>query len=151
MNSYLRTAVGTMIATVAAAALLVVSAAGTPAEAKPLSQHEHSAPSAAADAHPGTAATPDMMAMRQQMKAEHSAADEKLRVLVERMKAATGQARQDAMAAVVLELVAERSAMRAHMDRMSAMPEMMHGQPSETRKMSEQCPMMKGATPPAKP
>jgi hypothetical protein len=147
MEKYLRPPLGRTFAAV----VLVLAAAVMSAEAKLPAQHEHPTQDATADAHPGPAAAPDMMAMRQQMQAEHGAADERLRLLVERMNTSTGQARIDAMAAVVVELVTERSTMRAHMDRMSAMPGTMQGHSSDTRKMSEQCPMMKETAAPAEP
>jgi hypothetical protein len=126
-----------------AAVLFIVAAAAATSSAGSPSQHEHSSPPAAVDQSPGAVVAPGMMAMRQQMQAEHRASDERLRLVVERMNVASGEARIDAMAAVVVELVAERATMRAHMDGMPAMPEMMHGPRSDSGKMSEQCPMMK--------
>jgi hypothetical protein len=151
MRRYLGVLRGRTIGVLTAVLFIVASAAATSSAAGRLPQHDHQAPAETADEHSGTAPAPDMMAMRQQMKAEHSAADARLRLLVEQMNTATGQARVDAMAAVVIELVAERSSMRAHMDRMSAMPERSE-EPSDMRtKMAEHCPMMKGTATPATP
>lgn len=60
----------------------------------------------------------DMMKMHEQMMAEMTAADAKLDVLVKDMDAATGDAKVDATAAVVSELVRQHKAMHARMGQM---------------------------------
>lgn len=96
----------------------------------------------------GDAAGMDCKTMMKQMQARSKAMDEKLQPLVDRMNAARGQARVDAMAAVVNELVAQRSQAREQM--MTMMPQMMnhmmeHMQGGMMRGMREgmmACPMM---------
>ena len=56
-----------------------------------------------------------MMAERQKMMAEMTAAQKKLDDLVATMNGATGQAKVDQMAAIITELVAERKAMQSRM------------------------------------
>ena len=76
------------------------------------------------------------------MSGQQQAQDAKLHGLVDTMNKTTGQAKVDAMAAVINELIAQRTAMRGEMQEM-----MMHhtgamkGQ-SEDHSM-ENCPMMK--------
>ena len=60
----------------------------------------------------------DMMKMHEQMMAEMTAADAKLDVLVKDMDAAPGDAKVDATAAVVSELVRQHKAMHARMGQM---------------------------------
>jgi len=60
----------------------------------------------------------DMMKMHEQMMAEMKAADEKLDALVKDMNAATGEAKINAMATVVTELVRQHKAMHGHMSQM---------------------------------
>jgi len=59
----------------------------------------------------------DMMKMHEQMMAEMKAADAKLDALVKEMNAA-GDAKINAMAAVVTELVRQQKSMHAHMGQM---------------------------------
>jgi hypothetical protein len=59
-----------------------------------------------------------MMADRKGMMADFAAADKKLDELVARMNAATGTAKVDAIAAVINELVTERTQMRNRMTTM---------------------------------
>ena len=73
-----------------------------------------------------------MMANQQQM-------DTKLQGLVDTMNKATGQAKVDAMAAVINELIAQRTAMRDEMHEMM-MHHMSEGQQGHSM---ENCPMMK--------
>ncbi|MCA1733550.1 MAG: hypothetical protein LC732_08100 [Acidobacteria bacterium] len=87
--------------------------------------------------------------MMDHMHAKQKAMDEKLQPLVARMNAATGQARVDATAAVVNELVAQRHQAREQM--MTMMPRMMNhmmehmqgGMMSGMREGMMACPMMK--------
>lgn len=85
-----------------------------------------------------------MMAQHEKMMAEMKAADERLNQLVARMKAASGDARVDAIAAVVAEIVAQRTTMR---DRMMSMHEAMMGHMMEHMQAGPEsmamCPMMK--------
>jgi hypothetical protein len=81
-------------------------------------EHEHTQPSAQPN-------TQDMMKMHQQMMADMNAADAKLDQLVQQMNAASGEAKVDATAAVVTELVRQQKSMHAHMGKMH--DEMMGG------------------------
>lgn len=85
-----------------------------------------------------------MMAQHEKMMAEMKAADDRLDQLVARMKAASGDARVDAIAAVVTEIVAQRTAMR---DRMMSMHEAMMSHMMEHMQAGPEsmaaCPMMK--------
>lgn len=60
----------------------------------------------------------DMMKMHEQMMAEMKAADSKLDALVKDMNAATGEARVNAVAAVVTELVRQQKSMHERMGQM---------------------------------
>jgi hypothetical protein len=60
----------------------------------------------------------DMMKMHEQMMAEMKVGDAKLDALVKEMNAATGQAKVNAVAAVVNELVQQHRAMHGHMGQM---------------------------------
>jgi vancomycin resistance protein YoaR len=60
----------------------------------------------------------DMMKMHEQMMAEMSAADAKLDALLKEMNAASGNAKVNAMAAVVTELVRQNRSMHEHMGQM---------------------------------
>jgi hypothetical protein len=86
----------------------------------------------------------DMMAMREKMMADMKTADARLNELVSKMNAASGQAKVDATAAVVTQLVEQRSAMR---DRMMGMQQGMMGHMMEHAQAGPQsmaaCPMMK--------
>lgn len=66
----------------------------------------------------------DMMKMHEQMMAEMKAADSKLDALVKDMNAGTGEARVNAVAAVVTELVRQQKSMH---DRMGQMHQQMMG------------------------
>ena len=57
----------------------------------------------------------DMMKMHEQMMAEMKAADARLDALVKDMNAATGDAKVNAVAAVVTELVRQQKSMHDHM------------------------------------
>lgn len=66
----------------------------------------------------------DMMKMHEQMMAEMKAGDARLDALVTDMNAATGDAKVNAVAAVVTELVRQQKSMHDHM---AQMPMMMGG------------------------
>jgi hypothetical protein len=95
-----------------------------------------------------------MMAHHKEMMAKMEAMDSRLDDLVQKMNAAKGSRKADAVAAVVNELVAQRKQMREHM--MAMQPQMMkhmmeHMHAGMMKSMSE-CPMMKAmAAPPAEP
>lgn len=138
--------------------LMNTMAAQTPAAPRAAQQQVAPAPSAEAkkqDQGPMMMGQ-NMMAMRQKMMADSKAADAQLQPLVDKMEAAKGPARVDAMAAVLTELVRQRTIARGQMDQMSQMmmPNMMgmmmQGMTADMRKMAAQCPMMKGfgETPP---
>lgn len=76
----------------------------------------------------------DCAAMMKQQEQQ----DAKLQSLVDTMNKATGQAKVDAMAAVITELVAQRNAMRGEMHEM-----MMHHMSGGQEHSMENCPMMK--------
>lgn len=61
---------------------------------------------------------PDMMKMHQQMMAGMKADDETLSALLKGMNAATGDAKINAVAAVVTELARQHKAMHEHMGQM---------------------------------
>lgn len=63
----------------------------------------------------------DMMKMHEQMVAEMKAADTRLDALVKDMNAASGDAKVNAVAAVVSELVRQQKSMHAHMGQMHQM------------------------------
>jgi len=102
-----------------------------------------------------------MMAERQQMMATMHAMDQKLKDLVAQMDAATGAKKADAIAAVVKELVAERTNMSGRMMMMQdgmmqhmmqhmmsmqggMMSMMNRGGQSSAMPSLENCPVMKG-------
>jgi hypothetical protein len=131
-----------------AAVILVAPAA--------FAQHQHEQPPAAAPQAQDTAmAGMDCQAMMHEMHASGKAMDDRLQQLVAEMNRASGSARVDRMAAVINELVTQRTQMREQM--MQMMPRMMnhmmqHMQSGMASSMMA-CPMMKhGAadkTPPA--
>lgn len=85
-----------------------------------------------------------MMADHEKMAADVKAADERLDGLVARMTAASGQAKADATAAVVTEMVAQRKTIRDGMMKMHAgmMSHMMEHMQAGSTSMA-MCPMMK--------
>lgn len=60
----------------------------------------------------------DMMKMHEKMMAEMKAADSRLDALVKEMNAAGGEAKVNAVAAVVTELVRQQKSMHEHMGQM---------------------------------
>jgi hypothetical protein len=85
-----------------------------------------------------------MMAQHEKMMAEMKAADQRLDELVAKMNQASGQAKVDATAAAVTEIVAQRKTMR---DRMMQMHQQMMTHTGEHVQAGAQsmamCPMMK--------
>jgi hypothetical protein len=61
----------------------------------------------------------NMMAMRQRMMADQKETDARLQPLIDKMNAAKGSAKGDAMAAVVTRLVRQRTTDRQSMNQMS--------------------------------
>ena len=99
-----------------------------------------------------------MMAKKQEMQAKLQAVDATLNTLVAEMNAAKGSKEPDAMekpmAAVINELVAQRTASRAMMTEMQSgtMAHMMQHMKMQGTKGSMECPMMKtGEAPEPKP
>ncbi len=94
-----------------------------------------------------------MMARHKEMMAKMEAMDSRLDDLVEKMNAAKGSKKADAVAAVVNELVAQRKQMREHM--MAMQPEMMKhmmehmlmGMMKGMEDSMAKCPMMKSMAP----
>jgi hypothetical protein len=106
---------------------LVLIAPGPPLTAEPSvgAQQDQSSADAGAnqrDQQPST--MQDMMKMHEQMMAEMKAANAKLDQLVQKMDAATGDAKVNATADVVKELVSQHKAMH---DRMGQMHQQMMG------------------------
>ena len=89
----------------------------------------------------------DMMAMRQKMMADDKAADARLQPLLDKMNAAKGEAKVEAMAAVVNELIRQRTTMHAQMGQMSQMMmnQMMTNQMMMNQVMMNQMMPKKGA------
>ena len=85
-----------------------------------------------------------MMAEREKMMAEMKAADQRLDELVTKMNSASGQAKVDATAAAVTEIVAQRRTMRDRMMQMhqGMMSHMMEHMQAGPQSMG-MCPMMK--------
>ena len=108
---------------------------------EPQHQHEQTPAKPSADM---SAKCRAMMAEHEKMMADTKAADQRLDELVTKMNAAAGQAKVDAAAATVTEIVAQRKAMR---DRMMTMHEGMMSHMMEHMQAGPQsmamCPMMK--------
>lgn len=90
----------------------------------------------------------EMMAMHEKMMSEMNASQEKLDKLMADMEAAQGDAKVQAMEAVVEELVAQRKAMTSRMRSMQPrmmghMMQHMHQAMQQNEEPSEACPMMK--------
>lgn len=122
---------------IAASAVVLGLAAGAQAQT-----HQHAPPAKPAADMP--AACKAMKADHEKMMAETKAADARLDGLVTAMNAASGQAKADAAAAAVTELVAQRKAMR---DGMAGMHRKMMGHTMEHmpggKDSMAMCPMMK--------
>jgi hypothetical protein len=107
----------------------------------PQHQHQQEPAQPAADM---SAKCKAMMANHEKMMADMKAADQRLDGLVEKMNAASGQAKVDSTAVVVTEIVTQRKTMREgmmnmHEGMMSHMMEHMQAGP----KSMATCPMMK--------
>ncbi len=115
----IRGAFATLLATVAVPVMLVAQAPATTAH-----QHEH----AATQGHAATGDQSDQMKqMHQTMMSEMEAMDQKLDGLVAQMNAAQGQAKVDAIAAVINEMNNDRKQMMEHMASMMGRGGMMGG------------------------
>lgn len=102
-------------------AVLVAGLVFVPAAARPALDAAGSArqtPSTPATGQPPQPDKQQMAKMHEQMMAEMKAADAKLDALLKEMNAATGEARLDAVVAVVNELARQNKAMHAHMAEM---------------------------------
>lgn len=130
-------------------ALAVLSVSVMAAKA-PTAQQQAPSANAAKQDQAAAAAGQNMMAMRQKMMVDQKEADARLQPLIDKMTGATGSAKIDAMAAVVTELVRQRTTDRQSMNQMSQMmmPNMMgmmmQGMTADMRNLAAQCPMMKG-------
>jgi len=119
-----------MMRTVALAALtvLILSSTSTPRSSNLLANVAAQTPSAQGSPKPPREQSPsnmhDMMKMHEQMMAEMKAADTKLDALVREMNAASGEAKVNAVAAIVTELVRQQRSMH---DRMGQMHQQMMG------------------------
>lgn len=93
---------------------------------------------------PDMASCQEMMAKHQKMMEEMKAMDTRLDGMVQKMNAAQGQAKTDATAATVAELVQQRKTMHERMMTMhqSMMGHMM-GHMAEGKESMAACPMMK--------
>ncbi|MBK5260288.1 MAG: hypothetical protein JJE51_11890 [Thermoanaerobaculia bacterium] len=100
-----------------------------------LAQHQH--PAGTPSKKMSTAKMPpmDCESMMQEMHASAKVMDDRLKLLIDEMNNAGGSAKVDRMAAVINELVTQRTAMREGM--MTMMMGHMHGPMAG-------CPMMKG-------
>lgn len=83
------------------------------------------------------------------MASQQEQMDAKLQGLVDTMNKATGQAKIDAMAAVINELIAQRTAMRDEMHEMM-MHHMGEAKGHSMEHSMEGCPMMKSSAKPSK-
>ncbi len=109
---------------------------------KPMPQeHQHPADKPVADMAAKCAA---MMADHQKMMADMKAADQRLDSLVAKMNGASGQAKTDATATAVTEIVAQRKTMHEMMMKMhhASMTHMMEHMQAGPQSMAV-CPMMK--------
>ena len=135
----IRTVSATALACVAMLVHAPVMGAQTPQD--PQHQHPQETAKPAADM---SAKCKAMMANHEKMMADMKAADQRLDGLVAKMNAASGQAKVDAAAVVVTEIVTQRKSMREgmmtmHEGMMSHMTEHMHAGPQSMA----MCPMMK--------
>ncbi len=124
---------------IAASAVVLGLVAGAQAQ---MQMHRQPPPAKpAADMSAGCKA---MMAEQEKMMADTKAADARLDALVTQMNAASGQAKADAAAAAVTEIVAQRKMMRDGMMGMhkGMMGHMMEHMQSGSQSMA-MCPMMK--------
>ena len=131
----------TSITSLVLGSLLVL---GSPAHAQtPQPEHKHQQTPAKPSADMA-AKCKAMMAGHEKMMAEMKAADQRLDELVSQMNSASGQAKVDATAAAVTEVVAQRKTMPHRMMQMhqGMMSHMMEHMQSGPQSMA-MCPMMK--------
>ena len=136
--------------TVVAASLLAMSGSIGAAQKPPATaphQHEQMQPNAAT---PGASAKmtmgcQQMMQAHQRMMEDMKATDARLDTLVQQMNSATGQAKVDATAAVVSELVTQRTTMFDRMEGMHGemMQHMMEHTQAGAADAMMKCPMMR--------
>jgi hypothetical protein len=134
-------------------ALSAGSLAAQSPSAVPAAPHQHqAAPSAPASTtkqkQGSTTMGQDMTSMREKMMADQKAATARLQPLIDTMNAAKGEAKVDAIAAVLTELVQQRSAQMDHMSGMmmpDGMMMQMQAMRGDMHKSAAECPMMKGA------
>ena len=131
-----------MTALLGCMAIGIAPSAGISAQAAPARQRPSAAQATPASAM--DAKCQAMMAEHEKMMADTRAADQRLDGLVATMKAATGQAKVDATATVVSEIVAQRKAMHDGMMTMQSdmMSHMMEHMEAGKDSMA-MCPMMK--------
>jgi septal ring factor EnvC (AmiA/AmiB activator) len=111
------------------------------AQAQQAGQHDQHAQHAQ---KPDMASCEAMMAQHQKMMEEMKAMDARLEGLVQKMNAAQGQAKTDATAATVTELVQQRRTMHERMMTMhQGMMGHMMGHMAEGKESMAACPMMK--------
>ncbi len=110
---------GLLLAVLTTVALPVMVLAQVPAT----TQHEHGASQAPAP----NQSQQQLMQMHQKMMADMAAMDQKLDGLVTQMNAAQGQAKVDAMAAVISEMINQQKQMREHMASMMGQGGMIGG------------------------
>lgn len=110
------------LAAILGAVLLLVPSTGigqqAPPAAAPPHQHGQMQPAAKGQAGQMTMSCQQMMQGHQKMMEQMKAMDGRLDTLVQQMNSASGQAKVDATAAVVNELVSQRKTMREGMEGM---------------------------------
>lgn len=119
-----------------------LGAVQTPATQPP--QHAQQQPAKPGAAGKMTMDCQQMMQAHQKMMEQMKATDARLDTLVQQMNGATGQAKVDATAAVVSELVTQRKTMHEGMDSMQAkmMQHMMEHMQAGGADAMMKCPMM---------
>jgi len=129
------------VTTVLLGSLLVVGLGAGVQTQQPEHQHQQPPGKPSADM---SAKCKAMMAEHEKMMAEMKAADQRLDDLVAKMNASSGQAKTDATAATVTEIVAQRKTMRDRMMQMhqGMMSHMMEHMQAGPQSMA-MCPMMK--------
>ena len=122
-------------------AVLVMGLAASAQTQQPQHEHQQTPATPSADMSAKCKAT---MAEHEKMTTEMQAADQRLDDLVASMNASSGQAKVDATAAALTEMVAQRKMMRDRMMRMhkGMMGHMMEHMQAGPQSMS-MCPMMK--------
>ena len=134
----------TLQAVLICSAVLVASAAPLARQAAPAQQHEPQTPDKAKPQSDMMGKCKAMMAEHSKMMAEVQAADQRLDGLVATLNAASGQAKVDATAAAVTEIVAQRKTMRESMMKMQhGMMEHMGDHMQAGPGSMAMCPMMK--------